>query len=244
MPIILNGQRIHLASSVHPMSVAETLDRAETLCKRGAPGTLDQPPEELLDSAAVTLETDSKKSRGMMRQERDGRGVVVCFAPPEGDSGEDSFKDRYKRFLTFMATGDLEAIGRLRYLYAKATDSGGTHLIRVWTDGPFNLYAMGREKGQDAPGTDPQDVPRPPESSRLLSATVDVAPYAVRVYESQRTAPDVAATYDREMPERGWKPLVRDGDARVYQKNDITVFVTPTVHEGKVLISMLHMGSE
>jgi hypothetical protein len=46
------------------------------------------------------------------------------------------------------------------------------------------------------------------------------------------------------MPELGWKLLIRDGDARVYQRKDITVFVTPAEQEGKVLVSMLHMGSE
>src|SRR5262245_12642243 len=47
-PIILNGQRIYVASSVHALSVEETLDRAETLCKQGHPGQFNQPPEQLL----------------------------------------------------------------------------------------------------------------------------------------------------------------------------------------------------
>jgi hypothetical protein len=243
-PIILNGQRIYVASSVHELSVEETLDRAETLCKQGHPGQFNQPPDQLLDSASTTLERGGNPSRAMVRQERDNRGVVLCFAPPEGRVHDDSVRTKIKSFMGFMASGDLEAIGHLRYMYAKKTDSGRTHLIRVWTDGPFNLYAMARNGDKDAPGTDPDDAPRPPDSVRLLSATVDVAPYAVRVYETRRTPTEISAAYDKEMPELGWKRLVADGDTRVYQRNDVTVFVTPSVQKEGVLVSMLHMGSE
>lgn len=248
MPILLNGQRIHVASSVMEMSVAETLDRAETLCEKGAamPWTSDpgSSPAELLDTATTELATGKSPARWLMRQEESGRGVVLCFAPPEGQEHEDGIRDRVRRVMNFLTTGDLEAIGRLRYLYARETDSGRTQLIGVWTDGPFNFYAMAPQGDGDTPGSDPQDAPRPPDSVRLLSATIEVAPYAVRIYETPHTPSDVAAAYDRQMPELGWRLLVPDGDARVYQKDDITVFVTPTVHEGRVQVSMLHMGSD
>jgi hypothetical protein len=242
-PIVLNGQRIHVGSSVHELTVSETLDRAEMFCRSGASGPISDQPEQLLDNASMSLKTETP-ARGMIRQERDGRGVVLCFAAPEGQSADDSFSDRYQRVVRFLATGDLEAMGRLRYLYARPTDTGRTQLIRVWTNGPFNLYAMAREGNKDTPGSDPKDAPRPPDSVRLLSATVDVAPYAVRIYETPRTPRDVAASYDKEMPGLGWKLLIGDGNARVYQRDDITVFVTPTEQEGRVLVSLLHMGSE
>jgi hypothetical protein len=79
---------------------------------------------------------------------------------------------------------------------------------------------------------------------RLLSATIDQAPYAVRVYQTMHSTAEIAAAYDRDMPKLGWKLMVPHGDARAYQKDDITVFITPTVKDGQVFVSLLHMGSD
>jgi hypothetical protein len=125
----------------------------------------------------------------------------------------------------------------------------------VWTDAPFNLMAMTSTSGGDAPGTDPSDMPRPPESRRLLSATVDTAVYASRVYESRLSPAEIADAYDRMMPERGWSQKVQNGDVRVYTRRDVSVFVTPTPRpprvsdtpteaDGQSLVSLLHMGHD
>jgi hypothetical protein len=247
-PLILNGQPIHVASSVHNLTVTETLDRAESLCRGGAEipwgaKTTDAPPA--LDAVDESLETEKPPARFLMRQQDGNRGVVVCFAAPDASEGEDDFKTKYRRVKRFLKTGDINEMGRLRYLYARETEPGHSQLIGVWTEGPFNFYAMARPAdGGDAAGSDPDDAPRPPDAVRLLSATIEEAPYAVRVYQSTTEPAAVAAAYDQQMPKLGWKLMVPDGDTRVYQKEQITLFVTPTVHEGKTLVSMLHMGSD
>jgi hypothetical protein len=251
-PLFLNGQPIHVGSTVLNMTVEETLDHAEELCERGSAARLRGPNlggdgrsnSAVPDTDELLLDTGGKPAMGIVRQEREDRGVVLCFAPREGEAAPSGVGERMQRWMSFLTTGEVDSVGRLRYLYARKTDTGRTHLIRVWTDAPFNIYALTAPDGEDAPGTDPADMPRPPESKRLLSATVGTADYAVRVYES-RVAPDkVAADYDRTMPSHGWKLSVRDGHTRVYTRGDMSVFVTPSLHEGKALVSMLHMGTE
>jgi hypothetical protein len=236
-PIKLNGQPIFVGSQVLDMSVSETLDRAETLCHRGNPAHPGSDPASL-DSPEMTLETDGP-SIGKIREEREGRGVVVCFAPQEPVDG---LRDKMDRYFEFFESGNLEDLGDLRYFFARATDDGGTHLVRVWTEGSFDFYAMTSLNGEDAPGSDPSDAPRPPKSRRLLSATADKTVYAVRVYETALSPTEIAATYDRLMTDRGWKGMVEHGNARVYQRHDVSIFVTPTTRDGRTLVSMLHMG--
>lgn len=243
-PLMLNGQPIHVGSSMHQMSVSDTLDLAEKLCEKGA-----DPLAGVYGLGAAADGDQSKISptgepgMGTVRQERDDRGVVLCFAPPEGREAPTGPKEKIERFIEFMKTGELQEMGDLRYLFATRTPEGATHLVRVWTDTSFNFFAMSRPlEGGDAPGSDPSDVPRPPESTRLMSATVETADYAVRVYQSKATAAEVAQSYDKQLKADGWELDISDGDSRAYSRNDITVFVTPTLHEGKVLVSLLHMG--
>lgn len=236
-PISLNGQPIYVGSQVLNMSVGEALDRAETLCHRGDPAHPGKEPLRL-DSDELSLETEGD-SIGKIREERDGRGVVICFAPDTPVAG---LQEKMGRYLDFFKSGNLEELGDLRYFYAKETDAGKTHLVRVWTEGSFDFYAMTSLHGEDAPGSDPSDAPRPPESRRLLSATADKTVYAVRVYETKLSPAEIAETYDQRMVDRGWERLADSGVARVYQRRDVSVFVTPTTRDGRTLVSMLHMG--
>jgi hypothetical protein len=96
--------------------------------------------------------------------------------------------------------------------------------------------------GEDAPGTDPDDTPRPPKSRRLLSATAEGAVYAARVYETSLDTYAVAEAYDAMMEDRGWSLEVKREASRVYQRKQVSVFVTPIVKDGRTLVSLLHMG--
>jgi hypothetical protein len=246
-PIILNGHAIHVGSSIfHGRSVSETLDRAEALCHSGSvPVDDDALRQAAADTGGALVDSENERpAMALMRHEDNGRGVVVCFAAPEGQLPPMGIKARAGRVMKFLRTGNLDALGRLRYLWARPTDSGGTHLVRVWTDEPFNLYSMTAKNGQDTPGSDPVDVPRPPESVRMLTATVKTTAYAVRIYETQLAPSGVAEAYDSMMPKRNWKRMSWKGNSRTYQRGDMTVFVSPAVDKGRVLVSLLHMGTD
>jgi hypothetical protein len=248
VPIMLNGQAIHVGSSVfHGLSVSKTLDRAEELCESGSVPIEDGALRRLMDdSGDMKLEVEKDRpAMGILRHEEAGRGVVLCFAPPEGQVAPRGVRARTGRIMEFLRTGNLDAMGRLRYLWARPSQDGeGTHLVRVWTDEPFNIYSMTAQNGRDTPGSDPFDVPRPPESIRLLTATVKTAAYAVRVYQTNLSTAEVAAAYDDAMAKRNWKKAIYRGDSRVYQRGDMSVFVTPRFKDGEVFVSLVHMGTD
>jgi len=77
-------------------------------------------------------------------------------------------------------------------------------VVAAWSDGPLRFRALVPGEGADAPGSDPPDASRPLDSRRLLTASVEGAPYSVRVYDARATPSDVLRAYDRELPGRGW----------------------------------------
>src|SRR5262249_24528959 len=134
----------------------------------------------------------------------------------------------------------------LRYLFAEKTESGRTHLLAVWTDGPFNMYALFPNTPGDTPGTDPKDAPRPPNSVRVLTADVEGTPYGVRVYDSTSKPEEVAAAYDAQMGGRGWTPILYDAEdpagARVYTRPGSKLMVFTETNAGHTVVSLVDMS--
>lgn len=58
--------------------------------------------------------------------------------------------------------------------------------------------------GGDAPGDDPPDCPRPPASTRVLAVAPDPAGGEIFLYETPRSAGEVARFYRDRMPPQGW----------------------------------------
>ncbi len=237
-PIHLNGQPIFVGSQVLQMSVSDALDRAETLCVEG---DVENPGQSGYDTPQSALDTAEREPVTKLREEQGDRGAVVCFAPEDGEV-VDGIGDKLDRYMAFLKSGNLEDLGRLRYFFAKETPDGHTHLVRVWTEGSFDFYAMAPPNGEDAPGTDPDDMPRPPEARRLLSATTEGSVYAARVYQTALAPEALAAAYDTSMVDRGWDLELARGTSRVYQRKQVSVFVTPIVKDGRTLVSLVHMG--
>jgi hypothetical protein len=237
-PLVLNGQNIYVASTVESVSVEQVLDSVEAHCEHNGDGIR----AELQDMSASLKKPAPKRgraARGIMREEAEGRGMVACFAEGRFDPDSDSLE----RFELFAETGDLSAFGNLRYVYATETPSGRTHIVSAWTDGRFELGSMFPSTGEDAPGSDPVRTPRPPGSRRILSATLDDAPYSVRVYEAQSTAADVLRPYDASMTESGYSVLVSEEGTnhRVYSRAGVDLFVTATEDGDQAVISLIEI---
>jgi hypothetical protein len=108
-------------------------------------------------------------------------------------------------------TGDLGALGDLRYAYVKAVK--GQHksrVVGVWTDGALNFTRMFPEKG-DVPGEESSMIPRPVASRRVFTITSDNAPYGIRRYESTESPDVIYATFDKQMAALGWE-RAKNGD--------------------------------
>jgi len=81
---------------------------------------------------------------------------------------------------------------------------------------------MAEPKGEDPPGT-----PRPPSSSRMLSARLDGSMYGAYVFATDAAPKDVIGFYDGALPAQNWQLLAghTDFDVEVWQKDGVTMMV-------------------
>ena len=240
--LVLNGEKIHLASAVTAQPLRDVLDRFETICRdegvlpRGF-ARLDQVLQDKLPKPKSGLDL------GVLRNESEQEGVIACMV--EQGATKDSI---FERFTRFSETQDLKDLGGLRYAYARVTDSGRTHVITVWTDGSFKLDAMApKADGTDTPGSDPANALRPPSSVRLLTAEVHGAPHSVRIYESKAVPNEVLGTYDREMPKLGWEPIKAVEydvpEARYYSRDGVDLMVVADENGERTAVSVVETRS-
>jgi hypothetical protein len=250
----LNGEAIHITSAMEDLSVKEILDRTEDGCLAASAGlgpdalgaversgsSLAGPPHLPYLPASVT----PLRAAGVLRHSQGESGVVACLVRPPGVS-IGGIKDLVDKLSELVATGDLSRVGLLRYVYAEKTASGRTHVVVVWTDGPFNFLRLLPTSGGDAPGSDPADAPRPPRGHRLLSANFEGVPYGVRIYDTAASPSDVIGLYDGEMPTRGWQPTYgapRDGKhQRAFSKDGVDMLVLASPNDGRTIVSILEV---
>lgn len=203
--IRLNGVEIHRAGAHTSQSMHEVLSRYEAYCRR-SPGALavamQDIPGALLDRIEVPANAALRAS--VVRDERDGRGMVVCFVDAPGDPPA----PLAERLRALAVSGDLSKLGHFRYAFAEpsAGPSGGTHVVTLWSDSALALSTMFPAEG-DAPGSDSALAPRPEGSRRTLSASVDGYPAAVRIYESSAARVALEAHYDEALAAQGFRKM-------------------------------------
>jgi len=239
----LNGQTIFVASAQTKQPLRAVLDRFERDCDERADAMLDdlQHLSDRIDAPRPAPTADDHAGVGSLRDVRDARGVIACFATGEttdhaGLAG---------RLSKFAESHDLAALGHLRYVTARTTEDGTTLVVASWTNGSFRLDDAFPATG-DAAGEEPTFVPRPGSARRLLSAHDAHAPYGVFVYESER-ADDVAlADEGRALVARGFVEHgtvnERAKDTRGFSKDGVDVIVTAVkTDDGKTVVSIVEM---
>lgn len=244
--IRLNGQSVHVAASTEDVAIGDALDRFEAYCRGGSAGLadgFDELPESV--RSRVPPSAGRRAAAGILREETASRGVVACVVRPDGEA-EGGVLDLVDRLGTLAESGDLSALGHLRYFHVRATAKGRSHVVAAWTDGPFLLSAMFPDAG-DAPGADPRFAPRPPESVRLLSAEIDGVPYAVRLYDAAGTPERVFAAYDQAVRGRGFTVLARNPEhptSGVYHRGESDLIVTVDGDDrGRSLVSLVETSN-
>ena len=148
------------------------------------------------------------------------------------------------RLQRFAETGDLAAIGRLRYVYARETGPGQSHVVAAWTEGSFDVGALLPPKlGGDTPGSDSRVVPRPADAVRLLTADVEGVPYAVRLYDAAGAPEAFMAGYEASLLDNGWSKVEGSSDprARSYVRGPIDLMVVAGDHGARSMVSMVEM---
>lgn len=247
----MNGQVMWLGSSVAKDSVSSVLDRYEAECRRDTAQSTKSWRElgkKIEEKAGDKKEETPLMATGVMRAGSDVEGTVLCFT-----KGEHSKPTVGEAFKSFAETGELGALGNLRYVYVKESAKGKTIVLTAWTDDRFNLSDLVPDEGKEAKGSDFGEVPRPPTSNRLLSAQIEGTPFGVNVYRSKQSPSNVVGFYDDEMGKRGWiaidpeldRQMAKRGEenksgaiGRLYEKNGVVLSLASNLDEADTITSL------
>lgn len=206
----LNGQRLVFASRQSALGPHEVMERFAQHCA----GENTQAPDGVLATVQPTSKRGSNDGvfarlldafgqLGVLRSERDGEGQLACFARTRERAGLEKLAQDVR---AFVQDGDFARLGDLRYVTARRQQNGQTHVLVVWSEGPLRLGALFPEHG-DAPGSDMQDVPRPPGSKRQFCALGFGHAYGMRQYIARGSSDQLLAYYASELPKRGWEEV-------------------------------------
>lgn len=200
--LVVNGQTILFRTQVTERSMDEVLAHYEGACMQRDGRFAEQIAELQLDPRVGMGEGEPRDFDGTMSANLEDRGFVACLDMGEDQVDHEGVLDRVTEFLE---TGDLSRVGYMRYVYVQPLpDTDGSHIVSIWTDGELNLFDMFPAES-DAPGRELADVPRPPQSQRMLDAHEADAPYGMSVFASREGDLDVLeAFYQEALPEQGW----------------------------------------
>lgn len=237
--VLLNGEPIYLSSAMVDESVKEVLDRFEAECI-SQPGSLPELYKALPKEAKKKLGSDDGAGLGILRTEVDDEGVVACLAQ-ESQGGWSAMQERLARF---AQSGDLGEVGDLRYLYV-TRQGARTHVLSVWTQGSFRFSNLVAKEGEDAPGSDARDVPRPLNAKRVLTAAVEGAPYGVRIYNSAATSEELRTHYRQELSQYGWTEVSGVAEAvdggLAFSRAGVDLLVLLQPKQGRTFVSTVEM---
>ncbi|MCB9623318.1 MAG: hypothetical protein H6723_08250 [Sandaracinus sp.] len=212
--VSLNGASIEMTTGITDRPIDEVLAYFEARCQE-RDGGVSETIQRILDEgndlgvAAADVDTTMTMNTGT-------RGFVACLDPGEGAdlSTSESLLDRAERAL---ATGRIGDLGHLRYIYVErySEEQGryGTHIVSISSDDDLDVKRLFPETA-DAPGRDPEGVPRAENLQRILSAFEVGKPYGMTIYSRRGGDPArLAAWYRRELPRAGWDLVeMREGE--------------------------------
>jgi hypothetical protein len=233
--LTVNGLELNLLTFSAALDVSAVLDRLEASCRKH--GGLEA-PHTLLARAAEVRWLDSLLS-GILRRESARRGVLACF----DTAGKLDLSALTERLDAVKASGDLSKLGDFRYVLARREGHQTTVLV-LWTHGGLALAGAFPKSG-DAPGRDPENVPRAPEMRRLLSAKEHGAPYSIAVYEAgKKSFRGLVGWYDAEFSRGGWS-VKRDDSKNVLvaRRGDRVIAVCmSTTKDGMTAVSVVELS--
>jgi hypothetical protein len=199
--VLLNGQTMWIGSSLTEDSPKNVLDRYEAHCTANAAQTANE-WRDLANKADAPVEKKFLKT-GVLRGGNEKEGTITCFT--KTGASKPSLTDAVK---AFAETGDLGALGAARYVYVRPGSSEGkTVVLTAWTDDKFNILDLMGEEGKDVPGAEFPEIPRVPDSTRVLSARLEGTPFGMNVYRNKEDPKKVAKYFDDALVLQGWTAL-------------------------------------
>ncbi len=162
----INGETVHLVSGSSPESLPDVLDAFEAVCLEHDAQFRQQITDLYAAHPDLPRREDLETFRPSLRRVAEHRGTIGCL-----DLGTErrSAGELLDAAAEFNRTGDLSALGNIRYLFAQEADGGRTQYVALWTEGEFHVDHVLPSAG-DAPGEDLSSVPRAPDAVRSLYA--------------------------------------------------------------------------
>ena len=226
--LVVNGLNLRLVTATTTESVRAVLDRIEARCR--ARGGIAAP--EHFRSALPSVMS------GAFRNDTERGGVLACI-----DSGRPiALAEVADRLRAVSTTGDLEALGQLRYVLARRHE-GKTTLLILWTEGPLPILRAFSQDG-DAPGHDPAGIPRPQGSRRILSGSEMGMPYALTVYAVPHgDLNQLLEWYRATLRARSWSVATAGPRCLHVQRNGHDTLISlSTARNGEVLATVSELG--
>lgn len=223
--VLVNGERMFVAAATLEEAPSAVLDRLEGLCRAHDGGLLDAIADRARSEGfPAPTPGEAAPLPGLLRHENAQGGVAGCLAQ-DSALGLDAITERLGRV---ARDGDVGRLGNLRYASVRRTKSGRTHVVVVWTNGPF-FPGRAFPPAIDAPGSDLERVGKPQGSRRVLAATIEGAPYGVRVYHAPSgEPPSTMDAFDAQLVRAGFArdALSREVGARSYRRGAEEVVVS------------------
>jgi hypothetical protein len=236
--LTLNGQNMFIGSSLSNDSVGAVLDRYESLCDKNRAQDNEE-WRKLAESNAPAERKAAIGTAGVIRSgDNSNDGAVMCFTKTA--TSKPSFGEAVK---TFAQTGELGALGAVRYVFASKSKNGKSVVLTAWTDEHFNMKSFMGDPTKDCAGEDFAEVPRPSDSQRVLSGRVEDTPFGLNIYRSKATPTAVAESFDAQLIKAGWTALDAELDTqmpgdphhpvgRVYEKDAVVLTLAAHVEPG------------
>ncbi len=135
---------------------------------------------------------------------------------PEGEWSVTCLTDVGGGGIAAMLQGDFSGLERLEYRLYEAKEGGQTFFFRLKPAEGLDPLALLPSRDHDVPGPEHTDVPRPPDSVRVLSAYEQGRPYLMSMFLDRegRSRASLTQWYRERMSREQWNELPLEEVAR------------------------------
>ena len=158
---------------------------------------VEEPLEDALARVEHECPTQEELGPGQRTEES---GYTICLQ----DEEDPNPFDLAGRMDDFMESMDAADLGQIRYVYAQQAEGGRTLMMTLETTDTFRVDQLMPSEG-DAVGSDPEDIPRPPDGRRIMQAYEENAPYYATIYgRSTRSVQELQTWYRANVDAALW----------------------------------------
>jgi hypothetical protein len=240
--LTVNGSHFFLSTGSARVPVHELLDDFHAKCNRYNGQLHDQ-------WAEVAAERGSDPARhkynalldGVFRAEDARRGMLACLETGPARLSPELLLARARRALD---SGDIAQLGGLRYVFVLPGSSPDVSVfVALWSEGSVNIRTMFPSTG-DAPGSDPQGVPRPTNTTRVIATQPKGQAASVHVYSSPQTREALRAFYVAELPKAGFAVMSDKPEllVAVAGRRTLTLTLQDDPKSGKGIATLASLG--